>query len=396
MKSHNSLKYQAWRIFDRISLKLQQGSTKPGTKSPVKSIRQYQFKADLKIHHWEAAISMAEDPINPNRLMLYMLYKEVMRDPRLFSFIDTRIKRTTGTPFTITDANGFEDPELLEILQKPWFYRTIKWALESRFFGHSLIEFDPPVKTPDAPIAFQAKTNALVPREHVDPRRGQLLVYATDSTGLPFRNNQDFCVIEFGEPDDLGMLCPLAREVIYKYYSRSDWSRASEKFGMPLLALATSGMNDTEIDKMEQMAQNFGANSYVIVDDLDRVNMLNNNANGEMHKIYLEKIKYCDEQMVTMVTGGTATMAEKSFVGSAETQERTLGELVEDDRFWLAMTINETLFPFLIDRFGYPLKGVKFKFVEANPVTEAEQKSNEPPQAPGGGSGKKSSSKSSR
>lgn len=392
MNTLASIKFKTWRFFDRLNLKLTQGPQKPGTKSPIKNIRPYLFKANLKINEWESAIQMAEDPNNPNRLQLYMLYKEAMRDPRLFSFIDTRIKRTTGTPFSIVDDAGFEDPELIKLFQKPWFYKTIKWALESRFFGHSLIEFQNPVKVDDSDIKYQVKANCLIPREHVLPNRGELLVYATDLTGIPYRENPEFNLIEFGEPDDLGMLCPLVREIIYKYYSRSDWSRASEKFGMPLLALATDGMNDTEIDKMENMAQNFGTNSYVIVDSLDRVQMLYPNNNGDMHKIYSEKIKYADDQMAILTTGGTAMQAEKSFVGSSETQERTMGEIVEDDRAWLAMQINETLMPFLSQRFGYPLKGMKFQFVELNPVADAEKPGNQkptPPQAPGGRSGKK-------
>jgi hypothetical protein len=198
---------------------------------------------------------------------------------------------------------------------------------------------------------------------HVVPERGELLINSWDERGLPYREAPiNEWMIEAGEHDDLGLLLPAVREVIWKLYTRGDWSQMSEKFGMPLLALATAGMDEKEIDKMEQMAANFGSNGYVIIDDLDKVKMIESQR-SDAFRVYLELCKYADEQNSKGVSGVSSMSEQKAFVGSAEVQERQFNELIEDDMRLLSSHVNEQLLPFLI-RHGYPLEGLEFRFIK--------------------------------
>jgi hypothetical protein len=288
-----------------------------------------------------------------------------LRDCKLGASIDNRIERTTGTPFVLVDEFGNESEEHTKLLMKPWMYDTMKYALESIFWGHSLIDYGNLVKSTNKLIEYEMASPELIPRWHVRPIEGQILAYATDRTGMPYRDNPGNW-LEFGRPTNLGLLMPLIKEVIYKNYSRADWSRYGERFGMPLIHIATEGMSEDEIDKAEAFAANFGNSGYIITPRLDQVSIVEPKNASDSSKMYLEQIKYSDESMFVRVTGGTATQAEKAHVGSAEVQERTLGEIVEDDRRWLSMEINHKLFPLLIKN-GYPLQDLEFKFLEENP-----------------------------
>lgn len=200
--------------------------------------------------------------------------------------------------------------------------------------------------------------------------------------------------MELGEPDDLGLLQVLAREAIWKNYSRTDWSRHSEKFGMPYITIKTTTKDEKEIDKLEDMASNFGSNGYAILDDEDDFSLVES-SKTDAYKIYLEKVNYCDAQISKVISGQTGTSDEKSFVGSAEVHERILEEYI------LAMLrdfqdhCNFELFPFLI-RHGYPLQGLMLQFTDLLPPKEGGSNGTPNPAPTPGKNGKLEKKKLSR
>lgn len=337
--------------------------------------RNRRFKAELKMELWRSAILTAEDPIRPRRLFLLELYKEVLRDYHLLSQVRNRIMKVTGSPFALFPVGGDEpDWETTRLLETSWFRNYQKFVLESIYWGHSLIEFGDLVKArPTVPGQFEFSTVSLIDREHVVPEQGLFLAEPHDEKGIPFREEpfkSSLWIMEAGEPTDLGLLLPAVREVIWKYYSRTDWSQHSEKFGMPLLAIATAGMNDKEIDKLEEMAANFGSNGYVIMDDLENVDM-KESAKTDAYKIYLELCKYCDQQNSKGINGSTAMTDEQAYVGSVQAQERQTNELIEDDMRFITNHINEKLLPFMMER-GMPVNGLEFRFIKLDNQDETD------------------------
>jgi SPP1 gp7 family putative phage head morphogenesis protein len=293
----------------------------------------------------------------------------VLRDAHVLSQLRTLRHKITASDYKIIDSLGREDATKKEaIFDEPWFVRYLNIWVDTYFWGHSLVEMhiekDGNISNP-----------WLVPREHVHPWSGQLVVNTGDTKGFPYREKPyTKTLIEIGEPEDLGLLLVVAREVIWKSYARTDWSRFSEKFGMPQVVIKANTTLESELDKKEEYARNFGTTGYLILDDEDEVTLLEK-ANTD-YKLYLEQARFCDEQISKVIVGQTGTADEKSFVGSAEVHERTL-----DTYIWAMLRaaqfhINKELIPFLQEN-GIPVAGYRLKFDDLEKSTSTPGQSGE-------------------
>ena len=81
--------------------------------------------------------------------------------------------------FKICDAKGVENPELTELFEAPWFKTFMELALQSRYWGHSLIELGDIIYIDGKPAYSEVK---LVPRRHVIPEYG-MIVTNENATG---------------------------------------------------------------------------------------------------------------------------------------------------------------------------------------------------------------------
>jgi SPP1 gp7 family putative phage head morphogenesis protein len=322
--------------------------------------RRQPYRVKMELDRLNSAILAAENPLAPNRLMLYAIYREVMRDAHLLSQTRTITNKILSSDFIIEKA-GVEDEELKKLLRRPWLTKYIKYWVEHVWHGHSLVEFCQKVDSNSKLIDKEFDNVVLMPREHVHPWSGQIVIDPNHTKGIPYRDKKlENILMEIGDDDDLGLLLVAAREVIYKNYSRGDWSRHSEKFGMPITIVKTATRDETELDTKAEWAANLGANGWAVLDDNDEVDLIESNRT-DAYKIYLEGIKFSDEQISKLITGQTSTSDEKSFVGSAEVHERVLNVYVLSLLLALQDHINFKLIPFLV-RNGYPLMDCMFKF----------------------------------
>lgn len=318
--------------------------------------RQYVWRIKAEMKKFRSALQAAENPIQPRRELLYAIYRQIELDDQVITQKRIATATVRNSIFEIRDKkeNAIKEDKLL--FERPWFRNYLKLAVETEFWGHTLIEFEPPKDG-------EFKHLVCLPREHVRPEYGDVVTNVNDQEGIEFRANPQFkFLIEIGTPHDLGLYQIVATPYIRKIYSDTDWSLYSEKFGMPLLAIQTSSMNEKEIDKKEEMAKNFGTNSYLILDDMDQVQIIEKQANNG-HQVYHERILMADDQIAKTINGQTSTSDKQSFVGSAEVHERILNELTKDRLTDIQDDINFALIPFLISH-GYPLQNKKFQFLE--------------------------------
>ena len=314
-------------------------------------------KAEMSL--WKRAVENATDPERPDRTDLYALYQLALSDAHLLSHINSRKIKTIGTPFTV-HKNNTPNKDLTEILRRPWFGDFMNLALDSIFYGHSLIEFG---QLADG--HFQEVY--LIERNLVIPEKGLILANPNDNQGIPYReapfNNY---LIEIGLPNDIGLLKDAVPEVIWKRNARSDWSVRSEKFGMPVVVIRTSSTDIKDLDAKEAMVANIGSNGYAILHLDDQIEF-HESQHTDAYKIYLEQAKFCDEQLSKLILGQTGVSDQLSFTGAAQVHERLMNEYIERDMRWLENVINYQLFPFLINK-GYPLNDASFAFNEiSNP-----------------------------
>jgi len=328
---------------------LKQAANDPKKRLSYAIRRHKTFYATLGQQELKEAIAMAEDTENPCRYYLYEIYKEVLKDFHLLSQIRTAIFKIIKEPWAIVDPKTKQiNTEATELLQKKWFQDISHYFLEAEYFGHSLIEFGQLYPDPEShKLVF--KDVMLFPREHVSPEKGMILVQPTDVTGLYYREPPyNAWLIETPETHNLGLLHIAARYSIYKKFAFADWSRSGEKWGDPLLVIRSASSDEKENDKKEEFAIHFGNNGYLILDKEDEVELLErqNEKGYEINKFFAEAM---DKENSKGINGQTATADEKSFVGSAEVQERVLEDLTEARLRNLFYFHNDVTLPYLIN-----------------------------------------------
>jgi hypothetical protein len=296
------------------------------------------------------AIRTAEDPFFPNRYLLLEIYKEVLRDLHLRSQIRSAILKVVSNSFVVVDDNDKINDDLSKLIEKQWFVKAMTYELEAEFEGHSLIEIQ---KLIERNGQIEISDVKLFPREHVIPERGEIKLNVNDQKGLNYRDDPEVGAwfMEAGDPFDLGLLHIAAKYSIYKKYALSDWSISMERFGDPIIAIGSSSLDQKEIKKKEEWAKNFGKNGYYMGDVDDEVNLLERK-NGNGYEIYEKNILMQDKENSKGVNGQVGTADENAYVGTAEVQERMMGDYTKARMRNLTFWLNDTLLPKLINLNG--------------------------------------------
>lgn len=353
-------------------------------------VKRRQFVATMQQDELKIAIMQAEDPIRPRRELLNEYYRQTLKDGHINGEYEKAINKVVGSPFAVFKTGTDDIDELAtKLLMKAWFedYRT--YHEEARFHGHSLIQFLDPVPSNEKGIKLEFREVELINRDHVRPEDGYIVLDISHEIGIPFRElKKQLRLMEFGKRDNIGILQIAAKEYIWKNYSRSDWSRHSEKFGMPMVAIKAATTDKAEIDKLEQMAREFGNNLWMILDPDDEVD-LKEPTFKDSYQIYKEKALFCNTEISKAFTWQTGTSDEKAYVGSSEVHERVLDAYVEARKRKQTFQINDELFPFLVEH-GYPLQDREFRYIvmdESDPDQEEAEDQEKDPKKPAGSRG---------
>ncbi len=306
------------------------------------------------------AVENARDINNPSWLDLYEIYRNTMTDAHVRSQYDVAVNKLQASPFVITRDDNDND-ELSKLFMRPWFSQFVKHFFDYDMWGYTVVEFGQ--KDEDG----EWEGCSVFSRKNIYPHNRNVLINETDTSGIPYGDNPwKFFLVEIGEPDDLGLLELVSREVIWKAFARRDWSELSEKWGKPHLVIKTDAEGE-ELNKRERAARNFANNAYFITDSEDEIDTLESKSGPTGYQIFEKNIRLIDEQISKLMNGQTGTSEEKAFVGSAEVHERILNDYHAARLRRLSNYVNYELIPFLIWH-GYPLQaGDKIRFTELDP-----------------------------
>jgi Protein of unknown function (DUF935) len=316
-----------------------------------------QYKVATGVAEWRKALDAAKYKLNPNRKALYALYETAELDDQVLAQRRQAHMAAISAAWTLEGADE-------TILKQPWFGTYLREAVNTEFWGHTLLELIP------APGNGRGiESILLIPRQHVRPEFQDVLIYTSDVKGIPYKGISS--LIELGQPDDLGVYSAVLLPYIRKHYSDTDWSQFSERFGLPFMTVRTATTDRTELDQKEAMAKNFGSSGYAILDDQDQLDFLNPNHSGQLHLGFKDRIELADKQIAKLMNGQTGTSEAKAFVGSAEVHERVMDDFTKCRLYGIEMDINRKLLPALA-AFGYPVEGATFSFVYPEPQATPE------------------------
>lgn len=308
-----------------------------------------------EINDIKVATTVATAQYRPDRSRLIMLYEYIMQDSHLSSQIMVAVNKVISESFGLYKGETL-DKEATKFLQSAWFELVVTYIVEAELYGYSLVEFDLDAanRTIDVTLIYRTCVQPDMKLLQLDGNiNGDLVSYADAMNDLK--------LLQFGVPKDLGSLLKAAYNVLWKFYARSDWSRSSEKFGMPILWIKADTNQDSELDRIEQKAANFGSDGYIVTQAGDEVSIVERSGQ-DIHKIYLENIRYCDEQISKLIVGQTATSDTQAWAGSSNVQERVMDDISSSRMRRVKYAVNNQVLPFLVKNGFAFLNGLEFDY----------------------------------
>lgn len=323
------------------------------------------------IKAWRTANQAAIFIENPKRYPLYTIYNDAMHDLHLKGAIRNRKMAVVGKPFIIKDAKGNKNDDLTDLLRTKWFKMFLNHAIDSVFYGHSLIE----LTGIDRADKLKFTKVELVPRHHVCPEYQVILPYFTDwpDKGIKYRDElSDTCIEVCRSQSDLGELNSVAKETISKKYVLQFWDQFAEMFGMPLRVGKTTSRDPKDQSKIENMLEQMGSAAWGLFPEGTSIEMIGSKQ-GDAYEVYDKRIIRANSEMSKAILGQTMTMDNGSSRAQALVHEDVADDIAEDDRDFMRDVINDDLFPFLI-KHGWPLKGFRFDWDDAREYSTSEMK----------------------
>ena len=310
-------------------------------------------RSSQDIDNWRAAIQAAESGTMPRRTLLFDLYEEILLDGHLTAVVEKRKLSVTNTPVVFME-NGKVYDEITELTTTEDFINLLHYIMESKLWGHSLIElnFDG--------MKLQPK---LIPRKHVEPKKGIVLRNQFDQTGFNYREAPytNFC-IEAGEENSLGLLMKAAQYVIYKRCGFGDWAQYAELFGMPFRIAKYDGHDEKTRTDLENTLKNAGSAAYVVIPKDTDFEFIQNNAQAS-NTLFESLINLCNKELSKLILGQTMTTEAGGALAQAKVHQETERDLLMADKLFVRNVLNDKLIP-LLKIHGYDVGKGKFFFNE--------------------------------
>ena len=316
------------------------------------------------VQKWREALDKAENVYYPNRTQLLNIYADVVLDPHLTSVLTTRKINVLGKGYKVVDADGTEDVKLTKLLTRLWFRQLCDHAIESKFYGHSLVEFMPPVDGEFHQVS-------LIPRQYVFPEAHLVRSMPSMIVGVDYEEDPQYApwILEIGERHDFGLLLKASPVVIWKKTVMGAWASFTEMFGMPYRAVS-GAMDGPQMEQVNEMMAAMGQAGYGVFPEGVTLDFIApSTGNALLYDKFLER---SNSELSKLVMGQTMTTDSGSSRSQGEVHERVADQYTKDDAVWLADWINETLFPFLLLH-GYPMAGYSFAFDDTESLSKAEQ-----------------------
>lgn len=310
---------------------------------------------------WKSALARAQAVTNPRRSQLQQLYDDIMLDALLTSQVENRKKQVMGATINLKDASGNIDQERTAALRAaPWLPDLLSAQLDSIYRGTTLVEFY---------NQGDALKLRVINRRNVEPRDGLVLIDENDTSGIRYREAKEYgwWVLEFGNPDDLGLLNKAVPHVLFKRFAQSCWSELCEIYGIPPRYIKTNTQDPVMLSRAEQMMRDMGAAAWFVIDDTEELAFANGTTtNGD---VYRNLIQLCNNETSLLISG--AVIGQDTVNGNRSKEEesaKALYRLVEADKLTVEGQWASMVMPALV-KLGLLPAGLTFGFEPTEDLT---------------------------
>ena len=348
-------------------------SSRKGLKLTAQLLQQSDSLTKKDIADWRNAHQMAIDYENPNRSRLYDIYGDAVLDAHLSGCIGQRKGKTLQKDFRLVGQDGKENAEATELLQQEWFSDFMDLALDSRFWGPTLIQLGDIVNDENGIMRYDGVE--LVPRKHVVPEYGVVVKSPGDDWrgGISYVEG-DFAnwVIPVGKGRDLGLLLKCCPSCISKKNMLAFWDMFGEIFGQPMRIATTNSPDAAERKRVEDALENMGAAFWGLFPEGTNIE-IKESSRGDAYNVYDKRVDRCNSELSKVVLNQTMTIDSGSSLSQSEVHLEIFERTTEADATMAAYVINGRLLP-LMARHGFPVDGLRFVWNNAASYTPAEQR----------------------
>jgi hypothetical protein len=312
------------------------------------------------------ALQAAESPMYPNRFLLMQTYQQIWLDAQLQSAVLQRKSKILCKKFMVCGPDGEVDETKTAYFNQKWFYDFQSMALDSIFWGFSLVQFGPVVND-------KYTYTELVPRIYVVPEFSLVRSNtATVTDGKHFDESpyNNWC-IGVGEKKDLGLMMYLAPYVIWKKNAMAAWAEFAEVFGSPIRIGKTDVRDELTRKNMENMLRNMGVASWAVLDLNDNIELMQA-SRTDAYAVFDKMVERCNSEISKIILGQTGTTDEKAYSGSANVHEGVAAMISKQDTLKMQFIIENQLVPMMIKN-GFDLSGCTFKYDDSESLPLIEQ-----------------------
>lgn len=346
--------------------------SKEGRRLTAELIQQTDSLTKKDVGMWRQAWQMAINVDNPNRTHLYDIYTDCLVDLHLQGCIGQRKGMVLKQKFRLVNADGKEQEKATALFEREWFNDYCGLALDSRYWGHSLVQFGDIIRTADG-LSFDSVQ--LVPRKHVCQEHGVLLRNVGDDwrSGISYREGDLACwCLEIGKPQDLGLLLMCAPQCISKKNMLGFWDMFGEIFGAPMRIAKATTTDDSERQKIEQALENMGSAFWGLFPDGTEID-IKESSRGDAYNVYDKRVDRCNSEISKGILNQTMTIDAGSSLSQSETHLDVFENVIQADKKMLSYNINDHLLPFM-QQHGFPVAGLRFEWDDAASFTPSEQR----------------------
>lgn len=320
---------------------------------------------------WRQAWQQAINIENPHRERLYDIYRDVEVDLHLSGCVDQRKGFVQKRSFKMVDVKDKRDDVATQLLEASWFKDMVGYILDSRYWGHSLIQLGD-VLTVDGEMRYTGVE--LVNRKHVIQEYGVIVREQGDEwqTGIPYREGPmaDW-VVEAGKPHDLGLFLKAATQTIPKKNMLAYWDQFGEIFGMPIRVAKTTARDPKDRSQIENMLSSMGAAAWGLFPDGTDID-IKETTRGDAFNVYDKRIDRANSELSKGILNQTMTIDNGSSLSQSEVHLEVFENVVEKDADLVKDIVNDQLLPRMV-RHGFPVKGLHFEWDDSIDYTPEQQ-----------------------
>jgi hypothetical protein len=342
--------------------------TRNADKMEIDYLHLYESLYRKEVTDWQGARALRYDPFNPVTYPLQQLYKDAMLDNHLAGAIESRILRITNKEFLIKDKKGNVDTERSLFVQKKWFRNLVRKAMESKFYGYSMVFIN---DFSSGNIRGFIDIN----RENVLPERELVLKDAINPSGMAvkyrmFPNNLIYIQLN---ANAIGILERVAPMTIYKRHSWASWDEYEQIFGIPIRIARTVINTEKHKNELQEWLEAMGTASYGIFDKQTDIEVKENPARGDAAKIYMDKINLINKEISKGIVGQTMTMDDGSSQSQAEVHLKIYQDYTDSDIMDIQDWVSDEFLP-VMRNLGYDIpEGCYFELSEKSIVNPLEK-----------------------